>query len=249
MEAIHRESMNSCPSVYVSHKIWKDVEEYLMEEDHPIKERLDLIFSTTRALCDQESMEAAGFKVLPPQHHTHMIVAKHPMLEGYVIKAYYDEQPYFKGRPEHFYWIRRIKGAKLISKYIKNHSYDSFFKVPKKWIYLLPDEPSPPKHYLRKLFILIAEDMGLYDDETNKKLWGSTWVTKQMLKTLYAITTDLGLLDSAKPANCSFSLDGKAAFIDTELYHRSHVRYDKLTLFLSPPMQEFWKDLTENSKQ
>ena len=195
---------------------------------------------------DQWSITAAGFDASPPQHQTQMIVAKHPSLQGYVIKAYLDEQDYYSGKPEHYYWIKRIKGAELIRKSINTHKYNNFFKVPKKWIYLLPDEPSPSPNYLRKLFILVEEDMELFDNKTNENLWGSEWVTKDLLNALCTITTELGLLDSARPENCSFSIDGKAAFVDTELYHRIRVKYFRLTPYLSPPMQEYWNKLTKN---
>ncbi|MFI0434184.1 MAG: hypothetical protein ACH350_00465 [Parachlamydiaceae bacterium] len=238
------------PSKYVSDQVWNEVKEYLLPDDHPVKKKLDLMFSNDRILSDIQSLEKAGFDYLPPQHRTQMIVAKHPDLKGIVIKAYLDEQEYYEGRPEHYYWIRRIKGARLIQRYIDTHHYGNLFKVPGKWIYLLSDKPSPPRHYLRKKFILIAEDMELYDDKTNEELWGNDeWVTKKRLRALYAITTDLGLLDSAKPSNCFFSVDGKAAFVDTELYRKTHIRYDKLTPFLSPSMQDYWRKITHNRSQ
>lgn len=246
VESGQQKHLKNNPSLFVSDEVWKQVRDYLMPEDHPIKKKLDLIFSSSRALCNQRSMEAVGFNVLPPQHHTQMIVAKHSELQGYVIKAYYDEQDYYAGRPEYYYWVKRVKGAELIRKYIKKNSYTNLFKVPKKWIYLLPDDPSPPANFLRKIFILVAEDMKLFDPQSNEVLWGSGKVTEEFLDALYAITTDLGLLDSAKPANCAFSMtDGNAAFIDTELYHGRHVKYEKLTPFLSPTMRSYWETITQ----
>lgn len=246
IQADQRRLTDTNPSQYVSRSVWNDVKDYLIPNDHPIKEKLDQIFSNGRVFNDQWSLRAAGFDAYPPQHKTQMIVAKHPNLQGYVIKAYLDEQDYYAGRPEHYYWIKRIKGAELIRESINRHDYDNFFKVPKKWIYLLPDHPSPSPHYLRKMFILVEEDMELFDHKTNENLWGSEWVTKELLHALYTIITELGLLDSARPENCSFSIDRKAAFIDTELYHRSRVKYENLTPYLSPPMQDYWNKLTKN---
>ena len=237
------------PSRYVTKTAWKKVKKHLIPRNHPAKLQLDEIFSRSRVLYDTASMEAAGFDALPPQHHTQMIVAKHPELEGYVIKAYLDVQDYYQDKVEEYFWIKRVRGAKLIREYLKEQQFDHLFKVPQKWLYLLPDKPSPPKICLRKRFILIAEDMELYDQEENEKAWGSERVTKEFLAAFYRITTELKLLDSSKPDNCSFSRDGKAAFVDTELYLKGEVKYYRLLPFLSPPMQEYWKDLSKGQKR
>ena len=249
IEANQKRLINNNPSKYVNNEVWRQVQNYLIPDNHPIKEKLNEIFSRSRALADQESMKAAGFDTLPPQHQTQMIVAKHPELRGYVLKIYLDEQKYYRGRPEHYHWIKRIKGTRLIRAYLNKHGDGSLFKAPQKWIYLLPDDPSPPSHDGRKNFILVAEDMELFDEKMNESLWGSEWVTEDLLKTLYRITTDLGLRDSANPSNCPLSIDGKGAFVDTEVYHRSDVRYWKLTPFLSPSMQAYWKKITKNKSQ
>lgn len=237
------------PSIYVSDESWTLVSDYLIPNDHPAKKKLDTIFSRSRAIFDEAAMFAAGFDASPPQHHTHMIVAKHPELKGYVIKAYLDVQDYFEDKPEEHYWIKRIIGVQYIRKSIDNHDYNYLFKVPQKWIYLLPDNPSPPRKSLRKNFILVAEDMELFDKAINDRLWGSERVNEDLLFALYQITTDVGLLDSAKPDNCAFSFDGKVAFVDTELYHKRKVKYSKLTPYLSPAMQSYWKKLTKNEEK
>lgn len=228
---------------------WKEIKPYLIPNNHPIKKRLDAIFSQSRVLADWDSLMAAGFSALPPQPNTQIIVAKHPDLPGYVIKTYLDTQAYFRNRPEDYHWIRRIRGARLIQKYLKKYRYRNLLKVPKKWIYLLPTHPSFPQHQLQKKTLLIAEDMEIFDEKTNEALWGSEQVTTELLDALYKITTDLGLRDSAKPSNCSFSKDGKAAFVDTEIYHRNGVRYDKLTPHLSPTMRAYWEEMTGKSSQ
>jgi hypothetical protein len=249
IEANQKKLAHTTPSKYLSLREWNKVKKYLMPDHHPIKKKLDLMFSSARLLCNRESAEAAGFEAFPPQHNTQIIVAKHPELRGYIIKAYFDEQQYFKGKTECEHWIRRVKGARLIQNYIRTYRYDNLFKVPKKWIYLLPDEPSPPPHHLRKMFILVEEDMEIFDDITNKLRWGSEWVTKRRLYVLYKITTDLGLLDSAQPSNCPFSIDGKAAFVDTEMYHRHFVKYEKMTPYLSPAMKLYWKKITAKDRR
>ena len=98
---------------------------------------------------DMESMVLAGFERVEPQPHTKVIVTRHPKLKGYIIKAYLDEQQYYAGKPENYYWVKRVEGANLIRKAIKKHNYSHLIKVPTKWIYKLPETPAPFKPCLR----------------------------------------------------------------------------------------------------
>ncbi len=246
IEADQERPVVANPSIYVSNEIWEQVIEYLMPNDHPIKEKLDQIFLRSRALTDKKSMKAAGFAAAKPQHHSQIIVAKHPELKGYVIKAYRDDQDYHSGKPEQYFWIKRAQGARLIQESIVAHKYEHLFKVPKKWIYVLPDEPSPPSNYLRKIFILVEEDMELLDKKRNKKSWGSSVITKELLQALYTILTELGLFDCSKPSNCPFSIDGRVAFIDTQSYHKKRVKYHNLTPYLSSSRRSYWEKLIKN---
>lgn len=248
VEAKQNPTKSPPPSIHVNQETWNQVKNYIMPDHHPIKSKLDAIFHHSRALSDRNAMQAAGFEISMPRHHNQMIIASHPKLKGYLIKAYLDDQPYFQGKPEHHFWLKRIKGAQLIRKFIKTHHYGNLFKVPKKWIYPLPKEPLPLSSQLHKKFILVVEDMHIFDDKINQELWGSPQVTENLLKALYKITTELGLYDSSKPDNCPFSLDGRIAFIDTELYHSNRVKYEKLTPFLSPSLQEYWLTLTKSRR-
>lgn len=238
-----QEEPPSLPSPYVNAETWDQVKDYMIPDDHPAKRQLDRIFNKSRAFADDESMKTAGFFPAKPQPITKVIVTKHPKLKGYIIKAYLDEQDYPGNQPEYRCWVMRVLGSKLIRKSIKTHNYVHLFKVPRKWIYLLPDEPSPPSHYLRKTFILIEDDMNLFNEELNNQLWGSTRVTKERLDALFTITTELGLYDCTKPSNCPFSRDGRNAFVDTQIFHIFQVKYHMLIPFLSPEMQKYWKTL------
>lgn len=239
----YQKKSNSNPSIFISNKLWNKVQDYLIPNNHPIKKKLDHIFSQSRVIADLNSLQAAGFSFLMPQHNTQIIVARHPDLNGYILKLYLDNQNYFKDRPEHFHWMERINGVRLIRRYITKHHYENFFKTPKKWMYLLPDDPFYSSQDLGKKFILVAEDMELFEDNVNELMWGGPRVNKEFLYAFYKIVTDLGLRDSTKPSNCTFSIDGKASFIDTQVYEREDVKYDILTPFLSPTMQEYWKKL------
>lgn len=251
MEGIHAHHDSravASPSIYVTDTLWKQVAEFLLPNDHPIKERLDEIFIRSRATCNIEAMIAAGFERAKPQHHTRIIVTRHSNLQGYVFKTYLDNEPYHSGNPEHYYWIKRATGARLIQNSIRIHHYEHLFKVPNKWIYLLPDEPSPPAGSIRKKFILVEEDMELIAPKLNKKKWGSDEVTEELLHALYTISSELGLFDCTKVDNCPFSEDGRVAFIDTQSYHKKRVKYHKLTRYLSPPMRTYWKKLIKSNK-
>lgn len=235
------------PSRYVNRQIWEKVQDYLMPEDHPIKEKLDQIFLHSRALADQKSMLAAGFESAQPQKVTQIIVTRHPHLPGYVIKAYLDATPYGpKGKPDYQFLIKRIIGSRLVQKSIQAHHYEHLLKVPEKWLYLLPDDPSPPSGYLRRLFILVEDDMDILSNKKNLKHWKSPWVTEELLNALYLVIKEVGLADSAKPKNCPFSKDGKVALIDTQMFHMKKVKYQTLTPYLLPALQSYWKELINN---
>lgn len=225
---------------YVSDTIWQQISEFLLPDNHPAKKPLDKIFSTSRALCNMETMVAAGFEKTVPQHHTHLIVTRHPDLKGYIIKTYLDEQEYHLDQPEYVFWIMRATGARLTREIIIKHHFEDYFKVPHKWIYLIPNDPSPPPHLLRKNFLLIEEDMNIMDNEENIKNWGSKKVTKKLLDAFFVVLTEAGLRDCAKPSNAPFCVDGKIAIVDTQSYN-FEVKYWKLLSYLSPKAKKYWR--------
>lgn len=251
----HSENKEAIPSYisyvqppHVSQKVWNSVIPYLLPENHPIKASLDRIFNHSRAILSLKSLKKAGFNESHPRRFTRLIVTKHPDVPGYIFKLYLDAQRYHKEKPEYYYWILRIRGAQIIQSFIDNHGFQNLFKVPKKWIYPLPATPAPPEEFLRKNFILVEEDMNVYDDETNKKIWRSSAVTPQLLNALYAILKEVGLHDCVKPDNIPFSRDGRIAFIDTQTFHSWPVDYKEFTSFLPSSLQAYWKDLYKKDK-
>lgn len=236
------------PSLYLSNEIWEQVQDYLISDDHPMKEKLDRIFSNSRVLADQGSFLAAGFTSANLQHCTQIIVSTHPELPGYIVKAYLDSFSDPKNRPEQYFLMKRVMGARLTHQCIKAHNYEHLFKVPEKWIYLLPDPPSYLRDRSCRMFILIEQDMDIFTDKENEKLWGSKVVTKELLDALFIVTTEVGLGDSTKPSNCPFSKDGKVAFIDTQMFGVPKMKYNKLTSYLSPSKKAYWKKLIRNNE-
>lgn len=230
---------------HIREEIWNEVEPYLIEETDPVKEILDEIFTPFRAILTDKSLKKAGFTNAVPRKWTHVIVTTHPRLPGYVIKLYLDVQRYFKQVPEYVHWIQRIQGRNLIEQLLDQNGWNHLFKVPKKWIYVLPAKPLPPKEFIRKNFLLIEEDMEILADNENHEAWNGEKVTQEFLDIFYTLLETGGLRDMAKPANAPFCKDGKIAFIDTQGFYDWPVSYYKLHSFLSPEMLKHWKKLTK----
>lgn len=238
----------ACHSRFISEKVCKEISLYLMPEDHPVKKTLDEIVKEADypVFYDMKSMVHAGFDYVLPQHKTKIIVTRHPKLKGYVIKAYLDTQEYYEELPEHYYFIKRVQGANLIRKAIKKRKVSHLLKVPRKWIYQLPDSPykTPPSGLKKKMFILVEDDMDILDDEASKARWSSPFATKELISALHSIITEYRFKDCAKPANCPFCKDGRVALVDTQSFYKRKVGYYKLTPYLSSEMADFWKSLS-----
>lgn len=248
IKAEQQEFVKKFLSSSISDELREKIQYYLIPVEHPMKEKLDEIFSKSRPLADQAAMVEAGFVSIKFQPFSKILVANHPQLPGYIIKAYLDKIKIPKGRTEYDNFINRIKGARLIRKSIQAKGYQHLMKVPEKWLYPLPDANIYLSDDSYRMFILIEEDMNIFDENMNRKLWKSKYATQELLIALYVVTTQLGLADSAKPSNCPFSKDGRIAFIDTAVFHRK-MKYHKLTPYLSFEMQAFWKKLIESQKK
>lgn len=231
-----------CPFQAIS--IESDAIPYLLPADHHLKPLLDSIFTRSRAILNCKTLKEAGFTNCKPREFTHIIVTTHPEVPGCVFKLFLDSQIHHKHQSEAKNWIRRAKGAELIAKIIEDHGLHPFFKVPKKWIYVLPEHPFPPEGYNERESILVEEDMEILPKEANLKKWKSSDVSHELLSCLYLIVREGGLWDCLKPSNIPFSVDGKVAFVDTEEFGESKIKYKKLKSFLSVENQEFWMELT-----
>jgi hypothetical protein len=232
------------PNPYVKDKDWKKVEPFLMPDDHPIKQQLDDFFSQSRAILSIKTMEKAGFENVFSQEHSHIVVTKHPEFPGYIFKIYLDAHRYYLNKPEFFFYILRAQGAQKIQKLLDEKDWNAYIKVPKKWIYALPIEPSPPEELIRKNFILVEEDMDIYNTSMTAKMWGSDYITPDLLYKFYFVLEELGLSDCSKPQNAPFSKDGRIALIDTQSHDVWPVTYYNLEPFLNSKMKSYWKKLT-----
>lgn len=220
------------------------LEACLLPAYHPLKPQLDYLFSSSRVILSLDTLKKAGFEFSDPRKFTNLVIAKHPLIPGYIFKLYLDAQRHHKGKPEHYFWMLRVIGAHLVRHEIEVNHLQELLKVPQKWIYKLPKKPSVPNGYMTKNYILVEEDMQLFSDKDNEMLWKSSFVTQDHLKAVYTVLTNVGLSDCAKPDNIPFSVDGRIAFIDTQT-HGNDVRYENLTSSLSPDNQIFWKSIIE----
>jgi hypothetical protein len=217
---------------------------YLLPDEHELKPLLDSIFTRSRATLNCQSLKEAGFISCRQRKYTHIIVTTHPNVPGYVFKLFLDSQIRHKKSSEAKNWLNRAKGAERIAKIIKDNGYQSLFKVPRKWIYVLPEHPKLADGYVGRETLLVEEDMQILPNGENLQKWKSSDVSHEQLRGLYVIIRDAGLSDCLKPANIPFSVDGKVSFVDTEQFGESNIRYKQLKKYLSVENQAFWVELT-----
>nr|MBA3817005.1 hypothetical protein [Parachlamydiaceae bacterium] len=231
----------------VSDELWNELKPYFLPENHPIKANLDALFSMQRLLTSRKTLKHAGFNVLKhPQRE--IVIARHPALKGYLVKAYLDNKRIDEWR----WWKKRIDGARQIQECIDRYNFNALMKTPKKWIYPLPSEPSPPNvpGIQRKNFILVVEDMNILSKKENKKAFKAR-MTTPLLDAIFIVLSENLLVDSIFAPNIPFSRDGKIAFIDTEHFNNvtRSMKYWKLLKYLSPEMREYWKMIIPSPEQ
>ena len=137
------------------------------------------------------------------------MVAKHPFLPNYVIKAYLDTHNEID--EEWKFLVDRIIGARIIQESIDDNHYNHLMKVPKKWIYALPNPG-------RRKYVLVAENMNLLSPAKNADSYLKK-MNKERLGALFVLLKENLLIDSIYIYNIPFCTDGKIAFIDTEHFH------------------------------
>lgn len=228
---------------YVSEELWNTLFPYFLPEHFPEKTALDRIFSKRGVLNSFKSMTKAGFIIITNSKDK-IVVAKHPYLKGYLIKAYTEDKEIL----DWYWWKKRIDGIQVIQEKITQYGFQGIMKTPKKWIYPLPPEPFPKGNQAhRKNFILIVQDMDILDNKKNLKAY-QTKMTPQILDAFYILLTELLLIDSIYADNTPFCKDGKMAFIDSEhiLDTTQPLHLTKVASYLSPEMYKYWEQLIVN---
>lgn len=227
------------PNPYVNSAIWYAIAPYLLPENHPIKAKLDKLFKSSRITLNSQTLKQAGFESTTPRSYSNCIVTTHPKFKGYIFKLYTDDQPF---QMEWIIMLKRIAGAMATQACIERHGFQDTLVVPKKWLYPIPAEPSPPLNYFRKNYILIAEDMEIVSRKKNFLFWKER-MTPELMNMLFIVFQEVGLFDSVHISNVPFTYDRKLAFIDTEHHSEWPVNFEKLMPYLSEEMQTYLRSL------
>ncbi len=233
---------------YVSEDVWELVDPYLMPKNHPLKAKLDKLFSKKRVLASRKSLVAAGFEDKRPEPQTKVIVTRHPSFKGYIFKIYTDDRlSYYRDEPEYITWMLRARGAKLVREEIKQQGWQDVFKAPRKWIYPLPRTPGAAPGHLQKNFILVEEEMDILSHAKIKEKWRDGTMTTDHLDKLFFLLKKLGLRGGCKFDNIPICKDGRIAFIDTQNNLRWPVPYERLFPVLEEPLSSHWGELIKKS--
>lgn len=225
----------------------KKMRPYIIPANHPMRERLDALFKPARITANENVFHAAGFTTICQRPRTFVRVARHPLLEGHLIKVYMDTELRKKQGKESWEWfVKRCEGAKKVREVIKKRNIKHFV-VADKYIYPLPQNPSPPhdRYHTRHLAVLLVTDMNLAPDSVNYRYWERS-VTKEQLNELYDIIT-YARGSSYRPDNICYTNNGQFAFIDTE-YPSRGPDYNSIRHFLSSSRRAYWDELVKKGK-
>ncbi len=218
-------------------EVWNQIQDYFLPDDHPAKHKIDQIFSK-RVTENLNTLAASGFIFIQAKRIDKVIVCRHPELPGYIIKTFIDDTSLESALCDR-QLVKRAIGSRLMKDTIEHQNLQGLFKVPQKWLYVLPDETNKCK---KKILILIEEDMGIAPNVDD--IWKSENISYELLNALFSIISMVDLND-IKPKNIPFCMDGKFAFIDTAGYHKSEPNFYKFGDFLNPTMKLHWDTLCE----
>lgn len=226
----------------LTYEEWSEIAPYLMTEHHPAKKILDVLLSQKRALSSIEEFRSAGFSTQGIRNWSGIVVATHPKLKDFLVKLFLDDQQDVNELQK---FMKRIYGARKAQEIVTAHGWERIFKVPKKWLYIVPENP-PPLQTLskRKQFILVVENMHILDSKQNSAKWKDDHLKKSFLDILYLFLTEGGFSDSPMAHNIPFAKDGRVAVIDTE-YYNGPVPYKKLLKDLHSSRAKYWQRLID----
>ncbi len=207
---------------------YESLYQYALYSDHPLRSKLDSLFSSSTTLQTQKNFEKKGFVILHYRPST-LIIAKHAALPGYLIKVYLESST--RSKEENLEnLVNRCRGAENIRNLIRQESL-RYFTVPDKWIYTTPIGDVP---------VLLVTDMDIVSKEQSKQAWKNL-ITKRQLEELYCIISH-GYASSCLPANIPHTRSGKFSCIDTEQPQREP-RYENVKAHISKKMGIYWNDL------
>lgn len=218
------------------------MEPYLLPLDHPAREALDLIFSRGRVVQDEQSLRHAGFSVSFIGSRSAVIVARHHLVPGMIFKIYRDSDP--KGRRDHPGWewlTQRCVNAKKMRDLIAKYDL-VYFKVPEKWLYILPlNSVASPSKNLQPV-ILLATDMEIENHEETRIAWKRV-INRRHLDELYVILKS-GYGSTCLISNIPFTKQGTFALVDLEHPKRKFNMRD-VEKYFSEPMKYYWRSIID----
>jgi hypothetical protein len=241
---LHQYALNNLDNnSLLNKKIRKEITPYLLPRDLPITPAVDQIFSFSRPTFNAVTLIQAGFNILHNQPRSFIIVANHPAVPGMLFKVYLDIDVRLKKNLAGWQWfVRRCAGAEMIKKVIAKKKI-KHFKVPAKYIYVLPPTTIPQSLGIDpKLAVLIVEDMHLVDESFNYAAW-KLLITPEILDELYIIISRANG-SSYRPDNIPFTQSGHFAFIDTE-YPQQNPDFNSIRPYLSVEMYQYWDKLVK----
>lgn len=231
----------------VSIELWEGLEPCFFPFEDPLRPALTEIFSHERVIFDYDTFLAAGFEPMAVPGR-HVMTGKHPLLPGLVVKVIADvENPeaMLKGG-DWENWIRRLEGEFVIRYAISKYGFENFFKVPRQWIFPLPEIELPYEGdgIVRRHFILIAEDAYIVSEEENHRCYHDCMM-KTQLTAIWKLANNYGLADSCNHDNLPFCHDGKLAFVDTETFYTWPIEADLILKHLNHRNRNYWLEITK----
>ena len=207
--------------------------DYVLSEDSWLHKNLDKIFGKRAVLTNSKTFKKAGFVIIR-EKSSGMMVASHPKLPGYLIKAFLSTSP--KGRNDKW-MVNRCRGAENVRNVIQEEALRHII-VPDKWIYYTSEDDLYAG-------ILVVTHMQTLSAEESAAAWKKA--SKREIKELYAIVGK-GFASIALPSNVAAIRGGKFACLDTEFPGQRKYKYSRLKEWLSPEMYEYFCKLHAKDK-
>lgn len=218
---------------------------YLLPRSHPLNDSLNHLFRHSSMFRAPKYLIAAGFDVKISHHHR-LMIAGHPDIPNHLVKKFID---HISESSQLRNFIKRIRGARILNKYIKELDLKHIV-VPRKWLYQLP------RNFRTNSYLLVVEKMDIYDDWENphgeaRQLYYN--MDKEILTEFCILLHAVGGCDSI-PRNQPFTRSGQIAFIDTEHVgeHKGHF-YRHIIPALNPKLQAYathlWKKLEREKRE
>ena len=214
---------------------------YLLPMNHRARGAMDVIFSRPGIIRNEASVKRSGFKIIHKQPKSHICVLKHPLLKGYLIKAYLDcENQIPRGMSGWKRLTTRCIIAEKIRSIIDKHGFTSFI-VADKWLYPLPMEPSSKGQSV----VLLVKDMEIFKPSDSAKAW-KKYASRRTIRELFEVFRR-GYGSAFLVGNLPYTRYGRFAFIDTE-FGKRRLPMIRLTKYFSPKMRAYWNALLKESK-